>query len=340
MHEDKITVIIPVYNMEKYIERCLLSVCNNTYKNLQIICINDGSTDGTIDILNRFKQKDDRIYIIDKENGGVSKARNCGLKKAVGDYIAFVDSDDWIHHQYFEKLLNAAKSANVDVISCRYIRTDSEKKEEELPESAPKEIDISDIGNMSNIRKYIWGKLYKKEILSNIFFKENLSFAEDTLFNMNVFLQKKNIRIFELEQELYYYFNREDSVVHKIQTIHIYYVVEEYLKYIESGELNNKKLEIIVEQTLKSILSYRYLSMFEEDKAVLKKRCNKVIQSCWLNIRNNHLFSTKKRFIYKVFTSIPLSYRVFRILADKTMLDLEKNRKQRKNKTVKSVLDK
>lgn len=78
MHEDKITVIIPVYNMEKYIERCLLSVCNNTYKNLQIICINDGSTDGTIDILNRFKQKNDRIYIIDKENGGVSKARNCG----------------------------------------------------------------------------------------------------------------------------------------------------------------------------------------------------------------------------------------------------------------------
>ena len=90
-----ISVIIPVYNTEAYLERCLVSVLSNTYRDLEVICINDGSTDGSLEILNAFARQDERVTVIDKKNGGLSAARNDGLRRATGEWIAFIDSDDW-----------------------------------------------------------------------------------------------------------------------------------------------------------------------------------------------------------------------------------------------------
>ena len=95
-----ISVIIPVYNTEAYLERCLVSVLSNTYRDLEVICINDGSTDGSLEILNAFARQDERVTVIDKKNGGLSAARNDGLRRATGEWIAFIDSDDWIHPRY------------------------------------------------------------------------------------------------------------------------------------------------------------------------------------------------------------------------------------------------
>lgn len=100
-----VSVIIPIYNTARYLPRCLDSILNNDYKNLEIICINDGSTDNCLEILKEYENKDDRILLIDVPNGGVSKARNLGLDYATGDYICFIDSDDWIHRQFFSALL-------------------------------------------------------------------------------------------------------------------------------------------------------------------------------------------------------------------------------------------
>lgn len=100
--KDKITVIIPVYNVENYLERCLKSILYNTYTNLEIICVNDGSTDNSKKILESYSKRDKRVVVINKKNAGVSSARNAGIKIATGEYIAFVDSDDWIHEKYFE----------------------------------------------------------------------------------------------------------------------------------------------------------------------------------------------------------------------------------------------
>ena len=101
MEEKKISVIIPVYNTEQYLKRCLDSIKENTYQYLEIICINDGSTDNSLEILEQYQKDDSRFIIIDQKNSGVSKARNNGLEKATGDYIAFIDSDDWINPKYF-----------------------------------------------------------------------------------------------------------------------------------------------------------------------------------------------------------------------------------------------
>lgn len=101
-----ISVIIPVYNSERFIARCLESVINNTYKNLQIICVNDGSTDESGRILTEYMEKDKRISVINKDNGGAASSRKAGILAAKGDYIAMLDADDWIHPQYFDILIH------------------------------------------------------------------------------------------------------------------------------------------------------------------------------------------------------------------------------------------
>ena len=111
-----ITVIIPIYNVSKYLKNCLESVINQTYKNLEIICINDGSTDNSLQILKEYKERDERIIIIDKKNAGVSMARNDGIEKASGEYLFCVDGDDYIDEDFFEKFYNNAKKNDSDLV--------------------------------------------------------------------------------------------------------------------------------------------------------------------------------------------------------------------------------
>ena len=107
----KISVIIPVYNSEKYLERCLKSVIYQTYENLEIICVNDGSEDNSLEILEDFKKKDERVKIISTENKGQSHARNKGLKESSGDYVSFIDSDDWVSLSLYEKFISALNNS-------------------------------------------------------------------------------------------------------------------------------------------------------------------------------------------------------------------------------------
>ena len=112
---EKITVIVPVYNVENYLNKCLDSLINQTYKNLEIIVINDGSTDNSGTICQEYAQKDNRIVYIEKENGGLSDARNAGLDRMTGSYVTFVDSDDWIEQDYVEVLYNKLTEHQADV---------------------------------------------------------------------------------------------------------------------------------------------------------------------------------------------------------------------------------
>ncbi len=125
-----ISVIIPVYNVEKYIEKCIDSVCKQTYSNLEIIIIDDGSTDGSGKLCDKWQKEDDRIIVLHKRNSGQSGARNAGLDISKGDYIAFVDSDDYILPNMYEELLNLLRENHADIAHCDFQRTD-----EELPES-------------------------------------------------------------------------------------------------------------------------------------------------------------------------------------------------------------
>ena len=128
MNKPKISVIVPVYNVEKYIKKCLDTIISQTFSDIEIICVNDGSTDSSRKILEEYKNKDSRIIIIDKKNGGLSSARNAGMKVAMGEYISFIDSDDWIEETMLEKLYNNMTTLNTDITICAVHQFDETKQ--------------------------------------------------------------------------------------------------------------------------------------------------------------------------------------------------------------------
>ena len=211
-----ISIIVPVYNVEKYLERCVNSIINQTYKNIEIILVNDGSTDNSGNICDKFGKKDSRIKIIHKSNGGLSDARNAGLKIAKGEYIGFVDSDDYIKEDMFETLYNLNKEHNSEISIVSYYEyyndkliavRDSKKLEVFNKISAIKELLID-----TKIQSYAWNKLFKKELFENLEFPTNKNF-EDIATTLLLF-EKAN-KIVLLEDPKYYYLRRDNSIVGK-----------------------------------------------------------------------------------------------------------------------------
>lgn len=162
----KISIVIPVYNSAKFLAQCMESLINQTLKEIEIICINDGSTDESLEILKFYSQKDERIKIVDKENEGQSVARNIGIEMASGEYLGFVDSDDWVDLDYFEKLYNSAKRNNCDM-ACAGFKKIYEKKIKVGKSFAQEEIcattDSKIVADRIPAHNYVWNKIYRLE---------------------------------------------------------------------------------------------------------------------------------------------------------------------------------
>ena len=202
----KISVIVPVYNARDYIEKCLDSLINQSLKDIEIIVVDDGSTDDTYKIVSKYK---DKIRLIKQKNGGVASARNKGLSVAKGEYIAFVDSDDWVELDMFSKLYNKAIENNYDAVECNFKYVDDNKEWNGV-------IDIdADVVTLKEKKKYfikmfpvIWNKIYKREKIKNIKFKDGV-WAEDVEFLYRVIPNIDTIG--KVNEELYYYYQREKS---------------------------------------------------------------------------------------------------------------------------------
>lgn len=214
----KISVIIPAFNAERYITECIKSIQNNSYRNLEIIIVNDGSKDNTLHILEDLKKRDGRIVIVNQENGGVSRARNKGLDIAKGEYIAFVDSDDRIREDYFDKLIKPCIEQGTDSACCVYKMVD--KNGNRIPDNriifkdeffiTPQQIadNYFDCLNMGIVNCV--PRIHKKSIVGNTRFSETLKLGEDASFNLEIF--KKANKIYVSPEEMYFY------VVHSEQT--------------------------------------------------------------------------------------------------------------------------
>ena len=217
MEKDLISVIIPVYKVEKYLEKCIESVLKQTYTNLQIILVDDGSPDNCGKICDEYAKKDSRIEVIHKANGGLSDARNVGISKAKGRYIGFVDSDDYIKENMYEILLNLIKKYDADVSICNlydvidgneYIRN----KENGIREYSRLDI-LKEVLLDKNIQSYAWNKLYKKELFDEIKYPIGKKY-EDIGTTFYVF-EKCNKIVVTSEPE-YYYLKRADSLVNNV----------------------------------------------------------------------------------------------------------------------------
>lgn len=235
IEKDLISVIVPVYNVEKYIHKCIDSILNQTYTNLEIILVDDGSLDNCGKICDEYAKQDKRIKVIHKENGGVSSARNRGIKEATGQWITFVDSDDWLEDDFCELLLYNATKYNADIVLCGYNRITLNNVEK--IKNTNKIIEVESNEYLKNVLNPQTGfgfchmKLYKRDCIKETKFKEGLSVGEDALFNEQI--SKKIKKTIFLEKSLYNYRINNDSVVKKFDKNYA-------KKYLESMEINKK----------------------------------------------------------------------------------------------------
>lgn len=221
----KISIVVPVYNVEKYLKKCIDSILIQTYSNFELILVNDGSPDSCGEICDVFKEKDNRIRVFHQENKGVSKARNYGINQAIGDYICFVDSDDWIQNTYLADFFHDG-NYSADVYLQGYTnRYPDEKSNNQInfitneyytEQSLEKGYIYSELNNISNSPCF---KLFRRDIIkeNNITFDANICYGEDHLFVLNYFLLIKNMSV--SKKAGYYYVHRSnDSLTNKYVT--------------------------------------------------------------------------------------------------------------------------
>ncbi len=214
-----ISVIIPVYKVEDYLDRCVNSVVSQTYKDLEIILVDDGSPDRCPEICDEWAKKDERIKVVHKKNGGLSDARNTGLENSNGDYISFLDSDDYIHPNAYEILLATIKEQDADIVGCELLNVDVNGK---IINS--KWTGYSNVHNFNEVYNgkeflakiledqvvpYAWNKLYKRQVIENQRFTVG-ALAEDILYYMG--FCDENIKFYDIPNPLFYYTSRDESI--------------------------------------------------------------------------------------------------------------------------------
>lgn len=215
MNNELISIIVPIYNVEKYLRECIDSILIQTYENLEIILVDDGSPDNSGKICDEYLKKDTRIKVFHKPNGGLSDARNYGIKQANGKYIQFTDSDDFLDKDMIKTLYMDIKENNSDVSICSFYALKNEVKYTDA--TFEKKIFYRDEAIKVNlldkeIRNYAWNKLYRKTIFDRVQYPKGRLF-EDILTLPRIFMQSSKISIIDIP--LYYYRQRSDSILHK-----------------------------------------------------------------------------------------------------------------------------
>lgn len=217
-----ISVIVPIYKVEKYLRHCVESIRQQTYKDLEIILVDDGSPDKCPQICDEFASIDNRIKVIHKENGGASSARNAGLDAATGDYIAFVDGDDFIREKMYEVLLNKICESDADMVICSYDKVDEDGSR--VPNQSPLRDELLEsyelLQKIPNAKGWyyitLWNRLHKKEIFRNLRFQEGITHEDDAIAHRIAMACRKIVTT----QESYYCYRRvADSAMERKATV-------------------------------------------------------------------------------------------------------------------------
>ena len=325
----RVSIIVPVYNVEKYLAQCLDSLFVQTLTDIEIIAVNDGSTDSSPEILGNYAVKDNRLKIINKSNGGLGDARNTGLAAAKGEYIGFVDSDDWIDRDMYEVMYAIAQKANADIVMCNFVS--------EMPngnvilQKVPitpgriykgieikKEILIKMVGisayqenfrYIMNSFNSVWKNMYRRDFIigNNLrFVSEREFFAEDLLFNLNAY--SLSASLIATDKFLYHARVNPASLVHKYRQnmigmhSNLYRYIQEFLKSHDMGSDCYRRLyarvcietNLMVENTLKKTNPAGFIEKWQQIKDILN---NPVIIDAF-NIFSFHQFPFKNKMFF------------------------------------------
>jgi glycosyltransferase involved in cell wall biosynthesis len=215
--DEKISIIVPVYNVEKYLRRCLDSICCQTYKNLEILLIEDGSTDASPEICDEYQKKDDRIVVIHKQNEGISCARNDGIAAATGQYLMYADSDDWMEPDMVEYMYTNLKNAGVRLAFCGYYSVVKNRrlrhtvKEDKILSRREAIHEMDGINVVGMIPSLIWLQIAERGVMDQVRFPEHRTF-EDVMTTYKVVEQVDEVLL--LKEAKYNYFSRPGSITH------------------------------------------------------------------------------------------------------------------------------
>lgn len=290
----KVSVIVPVYNVEEYLERCLDSLVNQTLKDIEIIIVNDGSTDGSKEIIQEYINKYKNIVYLEKKNGGLSSARNYGIPYAKGEYIGFVDSDDYVELTMYEKMYNKAVEEKSDMVECDFIWEYPNKKREDIGKiySGKKEAIVE-------ARVVAWNKIIKKDIIekNKITFPEGLRYEDIEFFyklvphlNKISFVKEAFVHYIQRESSIANTQNERNGEIFKIWENVLNYYIENNIFNEYRSELEYSYTRILLCSSLKRITKVK-------DKKVRKA----LIKLTWQNLnkkfphwkQNKYLNSTK-----------------------------------------------
>ncbi|MDD5831769.1 MAG: glycosyltransferase, partial [Lachnospira sp.] len=210
-----ISVIVPIYNVEKYLARCVDSIVNQTYKNLEIILVDDGSPDRCPQMCDDYAKKDSRIKVVHKKNGGLSDARNAGIAVATGEYISFIDSDDYVSDDFFECLLDVMNKENSDIAECSVVKFYEDNRFDEFSDDlSVKTYDTQDAMSAliaeNPFHQHVWNKLYKTELVKDIPYAVG-KLNEDEFWTYRVFGRANKVA--RINKTMYYYFQRSSSIM-------------------------------------------------------------------------------------------------------------------------------
>ncbi len=268
--KNKVSVIVPIYQVADYLERGLDSLLEQTYKNLEIILVDDGSLDHSGKICDNYALKDERIIVVHKSNGGVSSARNIGIKKATGEYIYFLDPDDYLEKTIIEELVKGISKENCDLSICNYYidknSTRSVKMNLKSKIYDKKDI-LHKILQKDFFGGYVWNKLFKKDIiqLNNLSFDEEIPLLEDLLFSCQYITYCKSV--FYTNAPLYNYFMRDHSAINEknfnSQKLRVYKALEQLM--ILYNKISPENIVFLKEKYLKITFNYVYLLKINKD---------------------------------------------------------------------------
>ncbi len=283
--EELISVVVPIYNVEEFLEKCVDSILSQSYSNLEIILVNDGSKDNCLKICRDYELKDSRIVVIDKENGGLSSARNAGIDKATGKYIMFIDSDDYIEKTTVEKLYNNISSNGADISICNFFYS---YKNENIRNNAILNTTIDDESKFSYLYgKYSlqtiisWNKLYKRELFNEIRYPDGL-IHEDQYIICDLLDKSKKIN-YMTDEFLYYYVQRDNSIMSTFN-INRFDVIKGLNRRIEFFE--SKKYDMLINRTKVEKIQLLYQLLKESKKGTVEDKNKYIIKSEEMDFKN------------------------------------------------------
>ena len=310
-----VSIIVPAYNAAAYLEECIQSLQKQTYKNIEIIIVNDGSTDGTKEICDSFSYSN--VQVIHKKNGGVSSARNAGIRKAAGEYIAFVDSDDYVVPEYIKTLLELIEEYDGDIAVCGFVRTGKrqiEKPQIEKPQ-AKKENTAWVLSGKEALNQlyspqrlyYIvcWNKLYKAGIFADIAFPEGILHEDEAVIYKLYHAARK---IVFTKMPLYYYYMSDSSIMrgeYKVERIGILYIYLERMKMF-SQDGNASMADNSCKQCMVAALMHYYFC--KRDKRIPKKKakeCLAIFCKCKAAMKKAAHISWKYKLFFKAAAFCP-----------------------------------